>query len=199
MKLKIILCILLTQVSMYSFGQTSDYQKGFDDGAKSVSTALVSKSSKENRENKKYEISISYGPDYKEITQQAMLSKYIDDDNILGLKIGYTNNNTSKYWNHYQSNISLQYKRYVSNSFYLAPEIIYLKTQAKNSEAGSSSPDTSSSGLGAGFRIGNQWHWKNFTLGCDWIGIGQMFAFFKNTQEVNGYATLLNTYVGYSF
>lgn len=197
MKIKIITSLVLTLVCSFSFGQTS--QKGFEDGKQLITTSLVEKTSKENRKDKRYEGTVSYGPDYKEITQQAMFSKYLDNDSIIGLKIGYTKNRSSKNWNHSQSNISLQYKRYVSNSFYFAPEIVYLGTQAKNLDADSLSQNTGSNVLGAGLRIGNQWHWKNFTMGCDWIGVGQALIYLKNTQEINGYATLFNTYVGYSF
>jgi len=59
--------------------------------------------------------------------------------------------------------------------------------------------------VGLGIKIGNQWQWEYFTLGCDWIGIAKRVAtlkyegdssdFFKNSADL----TFLNFYIGASF
>jgi hypothetical protein len=61
--------------------------------------------------------------------------------------------------------------------------------------------DLKLTGLGTGIRVGNQWQWKHFTLGCDWVGIGRVLSYFKYSEsEKNFYTvTLMNVYLGWSF
>jgi hypothetical protein len=59
---------------------------------------------------------------------------------------------------------------------------------------------------GVGLRIGNEWQWENFTMGCDWFGLNHTLIKVNDTFPENGYATeksltmvLLNFYLGISF
>lgn len=58
--------------------------------------------------------------------------------------------------------------------------------------------------LGISASVGNQWHWDNFTIGADWIGINRALleleavkAPFKRTNMTT--LSLLNIQIGYSF
>ena len=35
--------------------------------------------------------------------------------------------------------------------------------------------------VGTGFRVGNEWQWENFTMGCDWVGVSQ--PIYSNVKE----------------
>lgn len=157
------------------------------------------KSSKEYREANKYEVSLAYGPDYKEITKQLIFGYMLNEDNSLNLKLGYTDNQSSKHWRHVQLNATFQYKKFISNSFYYSPELVYLDYRAIYSEENSSASGDRFNGMGVGVRIGNQWHWDHFTLGCDWFGGGKMSVYLGHKSENEYFFTFLNTYFGYSF
>ena len=156
-------------------------------------------SSREERQNKKFEISVSSGFDYIDYTYGVTLSKFIDADNVISLKGGFNNEGDDE-----QTHAAFQYKHFFGNSFYLAPEVYYFHFFEKNPNHDNIfdlSVDRISS-LGLGVRIGNQWSWKNFTLGVDWIGIGKhLITWSKDQDDLDlGYsATLLNFYVGWSF
>lgn len=76
------------------------------------------------------------------------------------------------------------YKHYEGNSFYVAGGLTYLNPYEEQDWDIFDLNDLDKfTSIGADNRIGNQWHWKNFTLGCDWIGIGKRFV--KFTKEDN--------------
>lgn len=62
--------------------------------------------------------------------------------------------------------------------------------------------------INAGIRIGNEWQWENFTMGCDWIGINKTIIKLHSTgnagiinapiKQSTSFA-LLSFYLGYSF
>lgn len=154
-----------------------------------------SATSQENRQNKVLEIAILSGFDYTNSVDQLQVSYFLDQDNLIGLKAGKGGNGKEK-----QTDFALQYKHYAGNSFYLAGEIMYLNT-LEDTDWILGDKYSKYTSLGAHIRIGNQWSWKNFTLGCDWIGVGQRFVVF--TKEDPSYydttLTLLNVLIGFSF
>lgn len=117
------------------------------------------------------------------------------------------------------STVGVHYKHFFGNSFYVKTGIDYRSVKFEYQSAFSTSRESfEGTSVGAGFVIGNQWQWENFTLGCDWIGISVPFAStitseqaaswdFDNTslrddQERylhNAYAQALRFYVGYTF
>ena len=119
-------------------------------------------------------------------------SKFLNSDSLVGLRFGARASHQEN-----QTNVTLQYKRFTDNSFYLAPEIFYLNYTEKFNR----SKDDELTGMGLGLRLGNQWQWDNFTLGCDWVGIGRTMVYFKSTtSDKNFYTvTLANVYLGWSF
>jgi hypothetical protein len=103
---------------------------------------------------------------------------------------------------------SVGLKKFESNSFYYKPEI-YTRTQEFVHSTSSSSSVLLSketafiNDVGVSFKIGNQWQWENFTLGCDWIGITRSMTASKISSNIYSYeknsTTLLNLYMGASF
>lgn len=150
------------------------------------------------RAEKSHEVAISWGPDYKIVTTQLILSKYLAANEVIGLKFGYGTDDRGNYHDS-QLNISFQYKRFLSNSFYVSPEVTYLKFEQSEDDYYPEQNNEFYRGFGLGFRIGNQWHFKKFTIGCDWVGVGKLVVATEDTDDLNTYATLLNTYIGWSF
>jgi hypothetical protein len=98
------------------------------------------------------------------------------------------------------------YKKFTGNSFYIRSTLFYREMNIDEVD----DTDYVFRDLGIGFSIGNQWQWKYFTLGCDWIGINTRLAtlHYEDTKrskalfKTNGYsftANVLNFYIGYSF
>ncbi len=158
------------------------------------------KTSGENRNGKKLEITLQSGVDYRMSPTQVSAMYFINQDNMIGVKSG-----TDRTTHERQTNFALQYKHYGSNSFFVAGELFYLNTREEVNGLWGDLFDQQEyaehSSLGAGIRIGNQWTWKYVTVGCDWIGIGQRFGTFKKeTSKLNDTTlTLLNIIIGTSF
>lgn len=107
------------------------------------------------------------------------------------------------------SAIEVAYKTYHSNSFYTQAGL-YKRTQTiatHTIHSGFSSAATGALGgeiddMGLNLKLGNQWNWDTFTLGCDWVGYNYALS-----KKVNGTVeesdasglSLLNFYVGASF
>ena len=159
-------------------------------------SAYAAKSS-ENRANKSWEATVQLGLDYMTGTTQLMVSKFIDADNVIGLKGGH---NKSGGDDDQQTSFALQYKHFTGNSFYVAGEVFYLNTLRDTNWIFFEDRSKYSS-LGLGARIGNQWHYENFTIGCDWFGLGKRVVTFtkQNQDEIDITLTLLNLYLGWSF
>lgn len=148
--------------------------------------------SEEHRQNLKYQATLGAGVDYWTSTTQLQLSKFIKPDQLATLKIGARKSGEENV-----SNVAAQYKFFLGNSFYLAPEIFYLNYFRKYANRRLTS-------IGAGLKIGNQWQWEHFTLGVDWIGVGENVAYFKRdnsygTRLARSFAMSSLVYLGWSW
>ncbi len=165
-----------------------------------ISQFSFAKTSQENRSDKKVEAAVHLGFEYRMTTTQISSSYFIDSNNLIGLKFGQESYNEER-----QTNFSVLYKHYVGNSFYVAGDFFYLKTKedVNNTLDRFFMPVDFAhyESLGAGVKIGNQWTWKNFTLGCDWFGFGRRFVTFKKESSdlSRTTMTLLNLSLGASF
>jgi hypothetical protein len=166
-----------------------------------LSLSALAASSQENRANKNFEFTLQAGPDYRMSPTQLAAMYFINSDNLIGLKAG--DDRTGR---EHQTNLAVQFQHYAGNSFYVAGEAFYLNTTEDidgfwadifNIER----EYARYSSLGVGVRIGNQWTWKHFTLGCDWIGIGRRVGTFRKETDklIDGTYTLLNVKFGASF
>ena len=165
-------------------------------------------SSRENRKNKKYNVSIGAG---KELGINAgitgELSYFYDQSSILFFKytkvdddyrLGFDNSAITK----------LGTKQFFGNSLYYKVSGYYLSSDTKHFENTDNSQikavKSTFSELGASVSIGNQWHWDNFTIGADWVGLNRTLleiSKFKPPFERKNMNTVsaLNIHLGYSF
>lgn len=156
-------------------------------------------SSREERQNKNYEMTLSAGGDYLDSTYGITFSKFIKSDELISLKAGYNDEGDDE-----QTHAAIQYKRFIGNSFYLAPEAYYFHFFDKKKDGENVFDITVDklAAVGVSLRIGNQWSWERFTLGVDWIGAGKNLATWtKDDEDIDaGFTyTILNFYVGWSF
>ena len=164
------------------------------------SSLAFAKTSREERALKDYELTLQLGFDYRMTTSQAGVMYFLNADNLIGLKVGDTTSDSKK-----QTNVSFQYKHFTGNSFYVAGEVFYLNTlDDENWVANLFLQDEQYahySSMGAGVRIGNQWTWRYFTLGVDWVGVGQRVGVFRRdyADSEKTTLTLLNVMAGLSF
>ncbi len=167
-----------------------------------LSQNMPAASSLEGRSNKKYEFTFQTGGDYRMSPSQLAGMYFIDANNLIGLKLGVDRTGED-----FQTSIATQYKRYFGNSFYTAGEVFYLNTREDTTGlineifSLNKSRDAQYTSLGAGIRIGNQWTWKHFTLGCDWIGVGhRLVSFKKESPHLDDTVfTFFNFIIGASF
>jgi hypothetical protein len=84
--------------------------------------------------------------------------------------------------------VTLSYKSFVSNSFYYTVGIGRREAGYNEAEvpSGTTSYTFTGSSIGAEISIGNQWQWKNFTLGCDWIGYNFPLSHKIDSEESSG-------------
>jgi hypothetical protein len=163
-----------------------------------VSSLCLAATSSEERAQLKYQATLQTGYDYKTSDTQLSLGMFLKPDQMMNFKAGVGKDGDDK-----QTTFALQYKYFTGNSFYLAPELYYLNySESDKHKTLFDSVDENVTALGAGLRIGNQWQWQHFTLGCDWFGMGSNFAHWKRTEDSFSNPltfTILNFYLGASF
>lgn len=167
-------------------------------------------SSEENRKNLKYQVALAFiGVEYSSATPLTFSgSYYLSPNHLLTLRYSNINNNNEKL-----RAIALGYKYFLGNSFNIMPTFGWRRTTGNNENNSLPtsffySPRFTYEEIGAGLRIGNEWQWENFTMGCDWIGINKTILKLHatgNSGIINGLIkqsttlALLSFYLGYSF
>ena len=156
--------------------------------------------SEDNRAGKKFETTLQLAPvDYRMGNTAVSGMYFLSPNELIGLRVSSVRGQES------QDAVAVQFKRYLANSFYLAPEIFYLRSREDvNGFWGdffNQRDYATHTSLGGSLRLGNQWTWKNFTLGCDWIGFGRRFGTFRRDTHKSQPTTVtfLNLIIGYSF
>jgi hypothetical protein len=156
--------------------------------------AAQAQSSQEFRAKQKYEVTGQLGYNYHMFQTQIGAGIFLDQDNVLGVKLGESSGGED-----YQFSGAVQLKHFLNGSFYITPEIYYLNFSEGEFLFWNDDYDRSVS-IGAQVRIGNQWQWENFTMGCDWFGIGRDVIFFNRYgDDRKTTLALVNFYLGYSF
>ncbi|MBT4793049.1 MAG: hypothetical protein HON90_15860 [Halobacteriovoraceae bacterium] len=184
---------------------------------------FVINESEVNREGKRFTLNTSlFGSSFSASSSAIELGYHLNTNTILSAQYTKLVSNSSG-WNDNEAEkdiwlrdgrghaISIGAKQFVSNSFYFKPEI-YSRSQEKvhsftRSYYGddryiSNIKDGYIEDVGVSFKIGNQWQWDNFTLGCDWIGITKSVSAIKQTgkidqEDINSFS-VLNFYLGYT-
>lgn len=166
---------------------------------------------------------ITYGGGFNQLLPSTgvQLGYFLDANNVLGLEMYRFNDDNDNDYDtkpesmYSGSTIELSYQKYMGNSFYIQPSVIYRNATTIDTYTANYVNDawtvveyegkTSFTDLSVGFKIGNQWQWNNFTLGCDWIGITRHLSMLEQSGDKsatfprrNG-ISLLNLYIGASF
>jgi hypothetical protein len=174
----------------------------------------VRTTSAEEREAKKFQIAFGMlGHEYVGFSAlTAHLGFFLDPDNILFAR--YSNLNGRGLDDEDSAKlraVTVGVRHFVGNSFNLTPTIYYKRTV----EDGDYSLFTSQRSrrvyedLGLGFRIGNEWQWDSFMMGCDWFGVNRTIKKFNSEKTNDSWDDLSSDgrfsfiissfYVGFSF
>ena len=184
---------------------------------------VVVDESRANRDGKQYTLNAAItGYSFGAASNSIEAGYHLDADKVISLQYSDLKNGTGddknsedevdRLWakDGVGSAISVNFKNFVSNSFYIKPGVYY-RDQTKVEETTSSFGELLSSkysefkDMGVEFRIGNQWQFENFTLGADWVGITRTLNImeqkgtYKYSAEDLSAANLLNFYLGYTF
>ena len=139
----------------------------------------------------------SQGIDFDGIAGSVGYDELLNSDLTLGVTISHAKSEgigESKTASYY----SLRSKMFFGNSFFLQPEMAYLRTFTKRSGTFAPSIDES---LYAVIGIGNEWQWQNFLFSVNWISYARRVA---NIENFNGQTEeedlVLSTFnIGYAF
>lgn len=164
------------------------------------SLSAHAKRSQEERAELSYELAAMIGDDYKLPGGGVSVSKYINADNLIGLKAfqGKKGGEGTFFDNpESQTVFALNYKHFFGNTFYLSSGLYYLNYTEEHYSSNLHLTD-----IGAEIRIGNQWQWSHFSIGVDWLGLGHGLVYFKKQYTDNSdkfTRTGINLYLAYSF
>jgi hypothetical protein len=163
--------------------------------------------SKQNREDKKYNINFAAGKElglnalsaevnYLYEPTQSMYLKYSKMDKILA--VGFESG----------AAIKVGVTKYTGNSFFYKMGAYHMSLNAKHFEKDGSGHKKKVKSvfneLGVSASIGNQWQWSNLSLGAEWIGLKRTVVELRKISEPFERTnlttvSLLNMQIGYSF
>lgn len=171
-------------------------------------------SSTEARENKKVQIALGMiGHEYVGFSAlTAHVGFFLDSENILFARYsnlngrGFDNSDSAKL-----RAVTVGLRHFVGSSFNLTPSIYYKRTVEDGDFSLFTSQRTRKvyEDMGIGFRIGNEWQWDSFMIGCDWFGINRTIKEYHNEKTNDSwddissdgkYSFIITSfYVGFSF
>lgn len=160
------------------------------DPAVSTPNIVYRNSSAHNRIDKKFSATftiVGAGPSYSTWNTGFNLGVYLSRNSILDFEVA---KGRPTYFNWFGSDYDIttssagvHYKHFASNSFYFRIGVDYRKVDYRYTGRdffNNSDILIDNSFKGESFAgtvlIGNQWQWKNFTLGCDWFGYAFPFT-----------------------
>lgn len=155
------------------------------------SKTLTEDTSEANRLNKSYILAAQVaGFTVAPIPGFGAIAGYYFNRNSL-IQIEYTTGTLPYLFFDFQADTAeINYKHFFGNSFYAKGGLAYRKLVLKNVRFLFSDETTGEIGtvesLAAGLAIGNQWQWKEFTLGCDWIGYMAPFSTIRKDYDNAG-------------
>lgn len=208
--------LLILMSSFTAFGATTKKSKEEvkKEEKKSESLKYTVNESEMNREDLNYQATLYIAGAALSLPSSGIgFYKFLNENELVGINY-YSMKDNDDLSLYDGTAISLSYKKFNGNSFYFEGYVYYrnIKTIDKISiiSFGGSTTETREGeadyeDLGVGLKIGNQWQWDNFTLGCDWIGVAKRVATLSYDGEKsdfynsNSNTTLLNFYLGYSF
>jgi hypothetical protein len=177
--------------------------------------------SKESREEKKYEGMIGAGYESTALAGSVAVGAFLNPSNILQLKYAtgtksstttatYSDGTTRTYNAEGEEKIShftLSLKTFFGNSFYIKPSIGYMEYSNRrtvdvifDSIYGKETPLQQLSGYTVGAAFGNQWINKQFTFGCEWLGLSRVVYATKKENDPDRLRPLVTyVYLGFAF
>lgn len=132
------------------------------------------------------------------------IGRYIDAATIFQVEIGKGSTNSTGDWFGFSNEIregdaslvNVTLKRFFGDSFYvrggLGHRTASYKYQTGNTFLGWGDPNSprstyqfSGHSMGGLLAIGNQWNWKNFMIGCDWLSAWQPFSSGVDSESIS--------------
>lgn len=214
LKKYLIVFLVCSKFAFSADQQPASASNGQNEGpqASPTSTNDQSQLSAENRKELKYQTTLSFiGADYSGFRSNFTLGVgyFIDDNDLINLR--YTFQNSSGAEQSRSSNdfpektraIALGDRHFFGNSFNTLGSL-YWKDHSKFDRANGRTYYFKDYGLG--IRLGNEWQWKNFTMGCDWFGLNHSLVKVADSFPATSFGldreltfSFLNFYLGYSF
>lgn len=164
--------------------------------------------SEENRKNLKYQTTIAVlGSEYGSFNPiTASLGYFIDHNSLISFR--YSNHNISDVAVVEKMRATtLGFRNFLGNSFNIMPTVYWRRTNIDDTQTANRRFIYEDFGIGV--RLGNEWQWENFTMGCDWIGMNRALkvlnkdnrskTFFDSDDKESINMTFLSFYLGYSF
>ncbi len=158
----------------------------------------VARSSSVNRRDKT--IGVNVGAGFESVTATFSIAfNYIVDENLMIELRASDGENTTEATPTDEvdsfSSVSLGIKYFTTDSFYIKPAFEYI--DARNDEDGVSEVIT---GNGFSFTIGNQWQYRNLTIGVDWVGAKHIISASELENDADRtHLTFAGFYVGTTF
>lgn len=162
---------------------------------KETPNAIYEDSSEHNRINKKFQMTfLAVGAGSLPGTVGGANLGYFFDRNSL-INLSYMRVRQSSYscsgsvtCSADGNEFAVSYKKFATNSFYYTlglgrKEVEYNKAEVPG---GAVHYRFNGNAIGAEISVGNQWQWKNFTLGCDWIGFNFPLTHKVESEESSG-------------
>ena len=193
-------------------------------------TASAKDSNATNRLNKKYVLNAEIiGANFSAQTQGVEAGYFLAADRILHVKLQKLDSledqrnqdvydedhrEADRVWKDHGNGMALtvSHKQFTGSTFYYEAGAYYRdqKLVIKTEEVRTAyekwsltEKDTAEiQDLGVSFTVGNQWHWENLTVGCDWLGLSRSLYKISEKGDASEYYTavnLLNFNIGYTF
>ena len=203
MKKIFFLFLVCTQITL-----AADEQKELP----ATSLNVQNQSSLENRKDLKYQTTLSImGADYSGFRRNFTLAVgyFLNDKNLINLRYTFQNssgaqdNSSTTDYPETTRAIAVGDRYFFGNSFNTLASIFW-KDHSKFDR--SNGRTYKFKDYGVGVRLGNEWQWNNFTMGCDWFGINHSLVKVSDTFPATSFGldreltfAFLNFYLGYSF
>ncbi len=139
--------------------------------------------SKAARENKKFGLLIGSGRETTASALHAAIDVYLNPDLILQLKGVSDSEDVYDGVKDSENSVNLGLKIFQGNSFYIKPSVGYLKYSEVDTisfiigQVLQVTTDANQlSAVTGSLAIGNQWQWKNLSIGVEWVGVTHTLA-----------------------
>lgn len=158
-----------------------------------------------NRENRDWQLTIGPGIEFGILSLSFNAAYFLRQNTVLNLRYSHRTDYTGDNGEKDLTALKFGFKQFMGNSFYYLPNVSYRNASHLTSV------DYNYKDLNLGVRVGNEWQWKNFTLGIDWIGFNQHIIEIDETVTPEGPVPssvdieksltfdFLGVYLGYTF